>query len=165
LEDIHTVFIASGSNLGERLENLRMAVASLPPEITVVACSAVYQTEPWGFRDQPFFLNQVVQGTTRLGPAAVLTYLKAIEKDLGRVPTFKDGPRLIDLDILFYDQAIVETGELTIPHPRLEGRAFVLVPLAELAPDKIHPVTGLSVVEMLAKVDTSGVEFFAPADC
>jgi 2-amino-4-hydroxy-6-hydroxymethyldihydropteridine diphosphokinase len=120
--------------------------------------SPVYQTPPWGFEDQPAFLNQVLMGVTHFGPKDLLAYLKNIESTLGRMPTFRNGPRVIDLDILFYADQVVELPDLVIPHQRLHERAFVLVPLADIAPDFRHPILGLSVKELLARVDCSGIE-------
>ncbi len=156
----HTVFISLGSNLGDRRENLRAAVAALPPAVRVTAQSPVYQTAPWGYADQPDFLNQVVEGETELSPRELLVHLKSLESRLGREKTFRYGPRQIDLDILFYADFIVEESDLQIPHPRLHERAFVLVPLADLAPDWVHPRLGLEVQALLAGVDVRGVERF-----
>ena len=155
-----TVYIALGTNLGDRMANLRAAIDALPPDVRPVRRSPVYQTAPWGYVDQPDFLNQVIEAETDLAPQALLETLKQRERDLGRTPTVRYGPRLIDLDILFYDDAVIELPWLSIPHPRLHERPFVLVPLAELAPDKVHPVLGLSVREMLEGADTGGVEVY-----
>jgi 2-amino-4-hydroxy-6-hydroxymethyldihydropteridine diphosphokinase len=154
------VYLALGSNLGNRIENLRDAITKLAPDVKVIASSPVYQTPPWGFECQPAFLNQVVAGETHLIPVDLLKYLKNIESVLGRSPTFRNGPRVIDLDILFFDELIIDQPDLVIPHPRLHERAFVLVPLADIAPDFHHPVFGLSVKEMLQAVDRNGVEVF-----
>ena len=153
-----TVYLALGSNLGDRLANLRTAIAALPPSVVVRQSSPVYETPPWGLTDQPAFLNMVVKAETRLEPAALLATLKRIEQELGRAPTIRWGPRVIDMDILFYDDLVLETPEATIPHPRLHERAFVLVPLADIAPDLRHPVLGKTVAEMLAECDTSGIK-------
>lgn len=152
------VFIALGTNLGKRQSNLRQAREALKPGIRIKACSSIYQTPPWGYEDQPAFLNQAIEVRTDLEPLALLEALKAIEAKMGRLKTFRFGPRLIDLDILFYGQRVVETERLTIPHPRLTERAFVLVPLHEIAPDFIHPVRNETVTALLEKVDTTGVE-------
>ncbi len=155
-----TVFIALGSNLGDRRANLAAAIHRLGDLGVVAQTSPVYETEPWGLREQPRFLNQVVELRTDLPPHALLRHLKAIEAAMGREgggPRY--GPRLIDLDILFYDDLVLTSYGLTIPHPRLHERAFVLVPLADLAADRVHPRLGLTVGELLARVDPSGVRF------
>jgi len=154
----HTIYLALGSNLGDRSANLKAAVASLPPDVTVLAESPVYETKPWGLADQPDFLNLALEGKTQLTPLALLARLKRLETQLGRRPSVRYGPRLIDLDILFYDALVANTPQLTIPHPRLHERAFVLVPLADIAPDFIHPALGKSVRELLAGVDAGGVK-------
>jgi len=153
-----TLYLALGTNLGERFANLQAAIAALPPAIRVLDRSPVYETPPWGLTDQPAFLNMVLKGGTRLAPPALLAHLKQLETKLGRLPAVRWGPRLIDMDILFYDAWILNTPELVIPHPRLHERAFVLVPLADLAPGFIHPVLGKTVSQMLAALDTTGVK-------
>ena len=157
------IYLSLGTNLGDRRENLRLAHAVLSPVIQVVTCSSIYETDPWGFPDQPAFLNQVVQVQTRLPPPALLVTLKELEKILGRRPTFRYGPRLIDLDILIYGNLVIETPMLTIPHLRMAERAFVLVPMVEIAPNLIHPVLGLTMQQLLAKTGTSGVSLFEAA--
>ncbi len=155
------IYIALGTNLGDRLANMMAATAAMPPAVRVLAQSPVYQTAPWGYTDQPEFLNQVIRAETDLSPLQLLVFLKQIEVALGRMPTFRYGPRLIDLDILFYGDLVLETPDLAIPHPHLAERAFVLVPLADLAPQLHHPVLGKTVREMLEEVDTSPVNLFA----
>jgi 2-amino-4-hydroxy-6-hydroxymethyldihydropteridine diphosphokinase len=155
-----TVYLALGTNLADRMANLRAVIAALPPRVCILACSRVYETEPWGFTDQPAFLNQAIAGETSLPPAELLIHLKKLEASLGRTPTFRYGPRQIDIDILFYDDLILETPALTLPHPRLHERAFVLAPLADIAPDLQHPCLGKSVRELLAEADRTGVELF-----
>ncbi len=153
----HIVYLAFGSNLGNRLANLRQALRFLSPAVKVEACSAVYETPPWGILDQPAFYNQVVRATTELSPHALLTYLKQIEQKMGRIETIRNGPRLIDIDILFYDDLELETPQLGIPHPRMEGRAFVWVPLAEIAPNLIHPKLGKTATQVVGELDCSGI--------
>lgn len=158
MERTHRVYIALGANLGNRMGSLRQAVRSLPPAVLPVRVSPVYETQPWGYAPQPAFLNAVLEAETGLKPGALLAYLKEIEVRLGRQPSFRYGPRTIDLDVLFYDQQVITLPGLEIPHPRLHERAFVLVPLADLAPDFVHPVLQRTVLELLLSVDQSGVQ-------
>ena len=152
------IYLALGSNLGDRVANLENARKALAPKVTLIRESPIYVTPPWGYTDQPDFLNQVIEVETLLHPIPLLHKLKEIEADMGREATFRNGPRIIDLDILFYGQEVYEGELLQIPHPRLQDRAFVLVPLNDLAPDFVHPVLNESVREMLTKVDSTGVK-------
>lgn len=154
----HTVYLAFGTNLGDRMENLRQALHSLPPAVEVEASSAVYETPPWGYLDQPSFYNQVVRAATDLSPQDLLTYLKQIEQRMGRIETIRNGPRQIDIDILFYDDLEIETPQLGIPHPRIEGRAFVWVPLAEIAPQLVHPKLGKTAAQVVSELDCRGIQ-------
>jgi len=156
----HTVYLALGTNMGNRLSNLKAAIGNLTPQMAVKFKSSVYETPPWGFTEQAKFLNQVIMAETYLQPQALLSHLKRLEAALGRVPTFRDGPRLIDIDILFFDDLVVNTPPLVVPHPRLHERPFVLVPLAEIAPDLVHPVLGKPIHELLDKVDRSDIKLF-----
>jgi len=156
----HTVYLALGSNLGDRLANLKQAIDSLTPQMEVKAKSSVYETLPWGYEDQPKFLNQVVKAKTYLDPEPLLKHLKRLEVALGRQASFPNGPRLIDMDILFYDDLILNTSSLVIPHPRLHERGFVLLPLMELSPDLVHPLIKKSVREMVAGCDVGGIKKF-----
>lgn len=151
------VYLALGTNLGDRPANLRAALAALPPAVTVLAQSPVYETPPWGVTDQPAFLNMVAKAETHQAPRELLKYLKTLELTLGRLPAIRYGPRLIDVDILFYDDLLLDTPELTIPHPRLHERAFVLVPLADLEPALVHPGLGQPVRALLSAIDTKGI--------
>ena len=153
----HIVYLALGSNLGNRRLNLKTAINNLTPQMKLKKKSYVYETPPWGFADQPAFLNQVVIVETYEEPKRLLKHIKRLEIALGRIPNFKNGPRLIDIDILFYDDLILDTVPLVIPHPRLHERAFVLVPLADIAPDLVHPVLHKSVKEMLADINSMEV--------
>ncbi len=159
--EYHTI-IALGSNLGDRAANLQTAIQKMHPVVRVTQASPIYQTPPWGITDQPWFLNQVVRGTTLLPPLNLLTFLKDLELKIGRQPAARFGPRLIDLDILFYDDLVLESKSLTIPHPELHKRAFVLVPLLDVAPDWIHPVIGQRTAELLEQVDSREIEPYKP---
>ena len=156
----HTVYLALGSNLGDRLTNLKQALSSLTPQLDVKAKSQVYETPPWGFEDQPKFLNQVIKAKTYLDPEPLLKHLKRLEVALGRKESFPNGPRLIDIDVLFYDDLVLNKPSLIIPHPRLHERGFVLLPLVELAPDLVHPVHKKTIREMLALVNVEGIQKF-----
>ena len=158
---MHLVFIALGTNLGERLVNLRAAIESLAPDVRVLRESTIYETPPWGYTDQPAFLNMVVEAETSLNPGALLDNLKKKEEELGRVKNFRYGPRHIDLDILFYDDLVYEDEHLQIPHPRLHERAFVLVPLVDLVPDFVHPILGKDVKSLLSVMDRVEIRPFS----
>ncbi len=144
------VFIALGSNLGDRAGQLRKAIESLAAVVALVIRSPVYETAPQYVTDQPAFLNMVLSGETELEVLPLLEKMQHIEKALGRVSGQRFGPRAIDLDILFFGDSVVDTPLLEVPHPRLGERRFVLQPLNDIAPAKCHPITGMSVAEMLA---------------
>ena len=155
------IYLALGSNLGDRMSNLASAVERLSRKITIKKISSVYETEPVYYEEQPLYLNAALCAVTELDPFELLRFVKSIESDLGRKPSFRNAPRLIDIDILFYGDQVIETSELTIPHPRLAERAFVLVPLAEIAPRLVHPVLQKRVSELLAAVEgVDGVRKF-----
>ena len=156
----HIVYLALGSNMDDRLANLKQAIASLPPQMTVKKKSKVYETPPWGYTDQPKFLNQVLMVTTYLDPEPLLRHIKRLEVALGRKASFRNGPRLIDIDILFYDDLMLETPDLILPHPRLHERGFVLLPMMDIAPDLVHPVKKKSIREMMAFCDVGGITEF-----
>jgi 2-amino-4-hydroxy-6-hydroxymethyldihydropteridine diphosphokinase len=154
------IYIGLGSNLGDRQGYLEQSTAMLVPDVTVLRRSPIYETQPWGYADQGAFLNQVVQAETALSPRLLLTLLKAIEARLGRKQRVRNGPREIDLDILLYGDEMVNEHNITIPHPGLHERAFILVPLADLSPDV--RVYGRTVTELLSKLDRSGVKSYQP---
>lgn len=138
---MHRVYISIGSNLGDPEHNIRTALRKIDSTagIKVVNVSSLYLTEPVGFEDQPWFHNCVAELNTELGPQTLLEALQQIENDLGRVRTVRWGPRTLDLDILLFDRLQINSESLTIPHPRMKERSFVMVPLGEIAPDAVFP--------------------------
>ena len=167
-----TVYLGLGSNLGCRERNLAKCVQHLsgqtqsnqdeiaapdgsfkPGDLHLVQSSATYETEPWGITEQGPFLNLVLEMSTALLPEKLLAGVKGLESHLGRKPGERYGPRLIDIDILLYGEEIVDLPDLQIPHPRLHQRAFVLIPLAEIAPELIHPVLGISIGDLAVGVE------------
>jgi 2-amino-4-hydroxy-6-hydroxymethyldihydropteridine diphosphokinase len=147
---VTTIYLSLGSNLGDREANLRAALAALEaPDLHIQRVSPVYETEPVDLTAQPWFLNLAAEASTSLFPKQLLARLEAIEHRLGRRRTVPKGPRTIDLDILYYGNAVIESPELTIPHARLHERRFVLAPLADIAPGLRDPRTRRTVQEML----------------
>jgi 2-amino-4-hydroxy-6-hydroxymethyldihydropteridine diphosphokinase len=154
-----SVYLALGSNIGNREENLRKAIARLAESgIKIKAISSIYETEPVDYLDQDWFLNGVLEAETSLEPLALLKTMCAIEMAMGSKKPFAKGPRLIDLDILLYADQTIDTPELQVPHPRMLDRKFVMVPLAEIAPDVRHPSWKATAAEIVvASTDRSGV--------
>ncbi|MGD0200368.1 MAG: 2-amino-4-hydroxy-6-hydroxymethyldihydropteridine diphosphokinase [Bryobacteraceae bacterium] len=156
---MRTVYLSLGSNLGDRQENLRQAIARLEAAgVRVSRRSSIYETKPRDAPNQPWFLNQVIEAETDLFPRQLLARVQKVELEMGRKRLRPKGPRTIDIDILLCGETIVRTKELELPHPRLAERRFVLEPLAELAPDLRHPLTRLTVRQMLAGVAGQAVK-------
>ena len=153
----HTVFISIGSNIGDRLENCKKAIKGLSDNenIRLIKMSSFYETEPWGEIEQDWFVNCVVKIETSLDVKALFALFQDIEKGLGRNREKKGGPRIIDLDILFFNRDITEIKEIIIPHQLLHKRRFVLTPASEIAPDFIHPVLKKRVADLLRELDDS----------
>lgn len=154
---MNTIFLGLGTNLGDRQQNLQRAVDGLAAGMSVTAVSQLYETPPWGVDEQPAFFNMCLAANTLQTPHQLLTFIKKLENELGRTKTFHWGPRLIDIDILFYNSDIIIEPELIVPHLQMANRAFVLAPLADLAPYFLHPQTGKSVKQMLNEVDKMGI--------
>ncbi len=152
------VHLSLGSNLGDRRANLRAALDALEhlPQTRVTIESHVFETDAWGVTDQPAFLNLVAEIETDLTPLELLNAVKSIERVLGREPGTRWGPRTIDLDIVLWEDTVLSTPELTIPHAEFRNRAFVLVPLAEIAPERVDPVSGRTVAELAARPHSAG---------
>jgi len=158
------IFLGLGSNLGDREEHLRQALDSLKRgHIQVLRSASLYLTEPRDFTDQPWFVNTVAEVDTKLDPLELLEYCLGIERDAGRMRDHSRGPRPIDIDILFYRDLQIRTASLTVPHPRYADRRFVLVPLAELAPDFRDTIRNLSIQELIRICPDDGqVQLHAP---
>jgi len=157
---LSTVYLGLGTNLGDRTANINRAIDGLTEEVLITAVSPVYETDAWGVVEQPDFLNMCVAGETNLSPNSLLMFVKKLESRLGRITSERWGPRLIDIDILFYDLLVLQELALTIPHKGVANRATVLIPLADIAPDLLHPIELKRISELLEIADKSGVRLF-----
>lgn len=155
------VYLSLGSNIGDRKKFLLNAIDALKAGVGVSDVSSFYETEPWGNERQSNFINACVKVETDLSPPKLLRFIKSIESELGRSQSEKWGPREIDIDILFYGDEIISSGGVEIPHPHMAGRAFVLVPLAEIAPQFVHPVLKKTISELAETIDKKGVNRLA----
>ena len=157
------VYLGLGSNIGDKVANCLLALEeiSASDHNHLHAVSSLYKTEPIGYQEQDWFINCVAEVSTTLPPRSLHALLQGIEKRMGREKTVPMGPRIIDLDILFYGNEVVKEPDLIIPHPRLHERGFVLIPLAELAPDLLHPVLKKTIRDLLKKIGYKGIEQYA----
>jgi 2-amino-4-hydroxy-6-hydroxymethyldihydropteridine diphosphokinase len=154
MNQTHIAYVGVGSNLGDSKNNCRQAIELLNDDYTqVTARSSLYRTEPVGYTDQPRFINAVVKLRTRLSPVRLLARLEAIEHRLGKDIKQRWGPRTIDLDLLLYDNLVMNEGGLQLPHPRMHSRSFVMIPLVELAPRLMHPLLDRSMQELLERIE------------
>lgn len=150
---MHRVFLSIGSNLGQKDKNCYLAIDKLKENgLIITQVSPLYITEPWGYVSQPKFANIVVEALTEFEPLELLHLIKKIEKQMGRKKTFRYGPRVIDIDIIFFDDIVFNSDDLKIPHPEMHKRFFVLKPLCDIAPDVLHPVLKKSVKQLLEKL-------------
>ena len=158
MNDGALIALALGANIGDRQAALRAAVDGLRAFVSISALSPVYETAAAYVTDQPAFLNAALRGQTKLAAEDLLKEIKNLESRIGRRPTFRYGPRVIDIDILFYDDLVMQTPDLILPHPRMAERGFVLRPLADIAPDWRHPQSGQDTLSMLAKIKTQDIQ-------
>ncbi len=158
MEMMNNVYLGLGSNIGNRKENINRALFLLKDRTKFIKKSSLYETEPWGVKKQRKFYNCVVNVKTKLNPVELLALVKNIEIGMGRQKTFRNGPRVIDIDIILYNNDMIETEELTIPHFGMHERSPVLIPLAEIEPNFIHPKTGKTIKELLSKISIKGVK-------
>jgi len=155
---VPSAFVGLGSNLGDRADNMRRAVELLRDYAEIAAQSPLYETAPVGYADQGSFLNAVIEIATDMPAHALMAAMRDAEMALGKETPFENGPRTIDLDLLLYGDSVVEVSNLSVPHPRMHERRFVLAPLADIAPDAMHPVLGKTISELLTSLPSDGVE-------
>ena len=151
-EHMHTVFLALGSNVGNKKQNIKQALTTLERHLSSIKLAKLYETKPMYYENQDIFINTVIKGQTHLSPSELLAFIKHTERELGRQERFPNGPREIDIDILFYDQLVYESVDLVIPHPRISEREFVLKPFVDIDPDFKHPTSRKSMKELLTKL-------------
>jgi len=163
---VQKVYLSAGSNLGDRLANLRQGISHLQKAgMTITRISSYFETEPIGFLDQPWFLNMALELETSFTPHQLMACCTRIEKQQGRVRNFPNGPRTLDLDILLYEDLVIADPLLVIPHPGMAERRFVLQPLAQIAPDQVHPTLKMTIRSLLDKCpDLSTVRCYSPGD-
>ena len=154
----HKIYLGIGSNMGNRYEYLQKMVEKLKEFVDIKEYSAIYEAPPWGVKQQPSYLNACIAGETELEPDALLEAAQKIEADLGREKTFRWGPHVADIDILFYDDLVLESPHLTIPHPMMHERSFTLYPLADIAGNLKHPKLKKTVKELRDSIPRDGVE-------
>ncbi|NOY68684.1 MAG: 2-amino-4-hydroxy-6-hydroxymethyldihydropteridine diphosphokinase [Deltaproteobacteria bacterium] len=157
----NTAYISAGSNLGDRIENIQRGAGALTRsgDVDIRARAGYYSTAPMDYADQPWFVNTAFAITTRLSPDMLLLHLKKAEQVMGRkTGGIRFGPRILDFDIIFYNDLIIDTRKLVIPHPRMHRRGFVLHPLSDICPDFVHPVLGMTVNTLLSGLDESSGE-------
>ena len=144
---MNKIYLSLGTNLGDKKDNIEHALQLLTAKVKILKISSYYETEPVGFKDQPWFLNIVIEGETNLLPSELLIFTQSIEHEMKRIKTIINGPRIIDVDILLYEDEKIETENLVIPHPRMKERAFVMVPLSEISPE--HTIQGEKISDIL----------------
>ena len=152
---MHTIFLALGSNVGNKKAQIDQAIKHLGKHVEDIQIAKLYETQPMYHEEQDLFINTVVKGKTLLAPNELLAFVKLAEEELGRQERFRNGPREIDIDILFYNELVYESVDLIIPHPKIQEREFVLLPFTDIEPEFVHPVLGKTIKELLSKLKTS----------